>query len=244
MNVANGYFLFDSFKKYDCTAAFSTGRIHLGFDNNPNLKKNRTLFLKPLGINSRRLVCCRQVHGNRVFIAAEKDKGRGALDNSSALSGYDGIITQQAHLPLAVFTADCLSVFLFDVKNRVAAILHAGWGGTRDNVVLSALNILKDKFSSRPKDILCGLGPCIRSCCYGVGPEFGEHFSYGLAKRKGRFFFDLVGANLRQMLGGGILKRNITDTKICTSCRNKDLFSYRKEARNAGRMMSVIMIEQ
>ncbi len=243
MNAARGYFSFDSFKNQDCIAAFSARRLDLGFDNNQNIKKNRAIFLKPLKINANHLVCPRQVHGNRIFIAESKDKGRGALNRGRALPGYDGIITRQERLPLAVFTADCLSVFLFDIKNRVAAVLHAGWRGTKDNIVLSALNILKNKFSSRARDVLCALGPCIRSCCYEVGIEFKDYFPYGLANRNGRYFLDLPGVNLRQLLEAGILKKNITDSAVCTSCRNGDFFSYRNEGVNAGRMMSVIMIE-
>lgn len=238
-----GYFLFNNFKKYNCKAGFSCGRRDLGFHSNPGLKKNRALFLKRLKINPKDLVCLQQAHGNRIYFAAEKDKGSGALSYSSAIPGYDGIVTITRRLPLAIFTADCLSLFLLDTKNKAAALLHCGWRGTKDAIALTALNMLKDKFKSRPKDILCGLGPGIRSCCYEVGREFNDCFSYGLVRRKGKLFLDLAGANLKQLLGAGILKKNIADSSICTSCQSKDFFSYRKEGPAAGRMMSVIMMQ-
>lgn len=238
-----GYFLFDSFKKYNCISAFNCDRRDLGFQHNPAIKENRAYFLEKIGVNPRGLVCLQQVHGNRVYFATEEDKGRGASSYASAIAGYDGIVTADRRLPLAILTADCLPVFLLDMKNMAAALVHCGWRGTKDAIVLAALAMLKDKFKSRPKDILCGLGPSIRSCCYQVGLEFRQHFPYGLVKRKGKIFFDLAGANLKQLRGAGILKKNITDSAICTSCRNKYFFSYRKEGGSAGRMMSVIMLQ-
>lgn len=240
---AEGYCLFDSFRKHNCIAAFSCGRLDLGFSNEHNFQGKRKVFLKKLRINFPDLICLQQVHGNRILLAAEKEKGRGALEYNSAIPGYDGLVTRESFLPLAVFTADCLSIFILDTKQRLAGILHAGWRGTKDNILLAALRILKQEFSGRAEDIICGFGPGIRSCCYEVGPEFADYFSHRLIRRRGKFFLDLVEANFRQLLDAGILKKNITDSSICTSCQNKDFFSYRKEGPAAGRMMSVIMMK-
>lgn len=239
--MQSGYYLFDSFKAHNCVAAFSTNRLDLGFYNNPKLKENRGQFLKKLAIPFDTLVCLQQVHGNSVFIAAKKDAGHGAGDYTVAIPGYDGIITAEKRLPLAVFSADCLSIFMLDIKNRVAAILHSGWRGTKDNIVGVALTTMKNKFSSHAEDIVCGLGPSIRSCCYEVGPEFKDYFSNGLLKRKGKIFLDLAHTNLLQLQKSGVKEKNIYDCGLCTSCQ-QDFFSYRRDGQNAGRMMSVIMI--
>ena len=236
-------YLFDSFKAQDCIAGFSLGKLDLGFKDNPALKENRGAFLGQLGIAAENLVCGQQVHGNKVFPAEIKDAGRGAFEYETAVAGYDGLISARKKLPLAVFSADCLSVFMLDTRNRIAAILHAGWKGTKDRIALSALDIFKNKFNSHPRDIICGFGPCIRDCCYEVGEEFRGYFSEGLVKRKGRVFLDLTRANLEQLISAGIPEINVTDCGICTSCQNQDFFSYRKDGQNTGRMMSVIMIK-
>ena len=237
-----GYYMFDDFKAYHCLAAFSSGKQDLGFQNNPNLRKNRSQFLQKLAIPSRELVCLQQVHGNNVFVATKKDKGHGAYDYALAIPGYEGIITAEPQLPLAVFTADCLSVFMLDTEKRVAAVLHSGWRGTRDNIVGVTLDIMSSKFSSRVENIICGLGPGIRSCCYEVGTEFKGYFSQGLLKRKGKIFLDLARTNLSQLRGAGIKPEHLYDCGICTCCR-RDFFSYRRDGQAAGRMMSVIMLE-
>lgn len=237
-------YLFDSFKANNCLAAFSLGKLDLGFKDNPALRQNRSLFLGQLGIAAESLVCGQQVHGNAVFQAQRKDAGRGAFEYETAVAGYDGLISAGRNLPLGVFSADCLSVFMLDIRNRTAAILHAGWKGTKDRIVLSALDIFKNRFNSRPQDIICGFGPCIRDCCYEVGEEFRDYFSGGLVKRKERVFLDLARTNLEQLIGAGILEKNVTDCGICTSCQNQDFFSYRKDGQKTGRMMSVIMVKE
>lgn len=239
-----GYFLFDSFKKYGCIAAFSRGRLNLGFQNNPDLKKNREGFLRKIGLKPEDLICLKQVHGNKIFLAKKEDKGKGAFDYTAAIADCDGIITREKELPLAVFSADCLSVFMLDIQNNTGAVIHAGWRGSKESITLSALHILKEKFLSNTKDILCGFGPCIRSCCYEVNEDFQDYFPDGLEERQGKLFLDLIKINSQQLLSAGVLEKNISDSQICTSCQNEDFFSYRKEGQSAGRMMSVVMIKK
>lgn len=237
------YFLFDSFKKYGCIAGFSRGRLNLGFQNNPDLRKNRESFLRTIGIKPDELICLKQVHGNKIFLAKKEDKGRGALDYATAIADRDGIITREKELPLAVFSADCLSVFMLDVRNNISAVIHAGWRGSKEKIALSAINILKEKFFSNPEDIICGFGPCMRNCCYEVSEVFQDYFPDCVEQRRGKFFLDLIKVNSRQLLSAGVLEENISDSQICTSCRNDEFFSYREEGQSAGRMMSVIMIK-
>ena len=238
-----GCFLFDSFKKYGCIAAFSRGRLNLGFQNNPDLKKNRESFLRTIGIKPDKLICLKQVHGNKIFLAKDTDKGRGAFNYNTAIADCDGIITRERELPLAVFSADCLSVFMLDVRNNAGAVIHAGWRGSKERITLSAINILKEKFLSNPEDIICGFGPCIRNCCYEVDKDFRDYFPDCIEERQGRLFLDLIKVNSQQLLSAGVLEENISDSQICTSCQNDEFFSYRKEGQSAGRMMSVIMVK-
>lgn len=235
-------YILDSFKKHGFLAAFSRGRLNLSAQNNTGFKENRKLFLEKLDINYEHLVCLQQVHGNKVYVASKKDKGKGSFSYDSAIAGYDAIITQEKVLPLAVFTADCLSVFLYDPLSKSAGIVHAGWRGTKENIVLEAVSTMKKVFSALPQNLICALGPALRFCCYEVGEEFKDCFPQDVVERAGKLFLDNVGANYKQLINSGVLKKNIIDCKICTSCENEDLFSYRKEGNSAGRMMSVVMI--
>ncbi len=72
---------------------------------------------------------------------------------------------------------------------------------------------------------------------------FQDYFPDCVERRLEKFFLDLIKINSRQLLSAGVLERNISDSQICTSCRNDEFFSYRKEGQSAGRMMSVVMIK-
>jgi polyphenol oxidase len=204
---------------------------------------NRKYFLGCFGIDYRDLVCAKQTHSTNVRLAGKEDKGSGALSYSGAIPDTDAFITGEPNLPLAVFTADCLSVFLYDPANRAVGLVHAGWKGSRDEIVVKTVALMREKFNTKPLDLLAGFGPSIRQCCYEVGSEFRDYFTLGLQKKGGRYFLDLAGVNRKQLLDSGLREENISDHGRCTSCFNDEFFSFRKEAPDCGRMISVAMLK-
>jgi len=204
---------------------------------------NRRVFLEGLGVDYRNLVCAEQVHGNKARYVSNNDKGKGALSWDNVLRQTDGLITDKAGVPLAVFTADCLSVFLYDPKQKVIGLVHAGWRGTKAGVLAAALVLMREKFNSRSEDLSVGFGPVIRSCCYEVGEDFKELFDYGLKRINNYLHLDLAALNKRQLLEAGVKEDSIYDSGICTSCSSKDFFSFRREGDSCGRMMSVLMLK-
>lgn len=204
---------------------------------------NRRRYLDGLGVDYRKLICAKQVHGNSIYEAGPSDVGRGAVSYESAIDNTDAIITGLRGIPLAVFTADCLSVFLYDPGNKAIGIIHAGWKGTSQNIARETIRKMQHIFGSVPQEIYAGLGPSIKSCCYEVGEEFSGIFKSGVINRNGRFYLNLVELNTRQLLEAGLEPGNICDSGSCTSCSNEVFFSYRREGKACGRMMSVIMVK-
>lgn len=204
---------------------------------------NRKKFLKNLGIDYQDLVCAKQVHGSNIEYVTAKDLGRGALSYDNAIDDTDALITDKKNIPLAIFTADCLPIFLYDPNAQVIGLVHAGWLGSRDNVAIKAIRLMEERFGSRPKDLYVDFGPAIRDCCYQVGKEFRRFFSEDLIERNGYYYLDLVNLNKKQVLDSGVKEKNISDINTCTSCKNQEFFSYRKEGKSCGRMMSVIMLK-
>jgi YfiH family protein len=217
------------------------GNMSLFYGNTANILKNRKKFLSSLGIDYRSLVCARQIHGSNAGYVQEKDKGRGALSYEEAIAETDALVTNAKNLPLAIFTADCLTLFLYDPITESIGLVHAGWRSTRFEITKKTIQLMQDKFNSQVKDLYAGFGPAIRECCYQVGKEFNESFSGYLKEKGNHYYLDLVGINKKQLLESGVEVAHIIDSWICTSCRNKDFFSYRRQ-NNCGRMMSVIML--
>jgi len=204
--------------------------------------ENRRVFLNTLGIDHERLIAAKQIHGITVCCAQEENAGRGAKSAATAFEATDAFITNTKNLPLSVFTADCLSVFLYDPVKSVAGIVHAGWRGAKEGIAAKTILMMYQRYNSAPQDILAGFGPCLKKCCYEVGAEFSGHFSYGLDKVGSSFYLDLPAINKKQLLEAGLKEENIDSDNDCTACCNDRYFSFRKEKEKAGRMMSVIML--
>ena len=47
----------------------------------------------------------------------------------------DAIITNKKKLPIAVLTADCVPILLYDNKNNMIAAIHAGWKGAYKGII-------------------------------------------------------------------------------------------------------------
>ena len=176
----------------------------------------------------------RQVHGDKIIMAAE---GAG-----EPVPEADGLLTQQVRLPLAIRTADCVPVFLYDAKQEGIGLVHAGWRGAQKNIVKSAVTLMQRQWHTQPKNIMALLGPAIRSCCYEVGGEFRGYFPQEVGERGGQYFLDLPRVLLHQLAALGVADEHIRDCGICTCCEER-CFSYRREGAQAGRMISLIALK-
>lgn len=221
----------------------SHGNMSLAHGDTSGALKNRRDFLAGLGIDYRDLTCARQVHAGRIERIRQGDKGRGALSYEGSIPDADALITDQRNVPLAVFTADCLPVFVYDQRHNAIGIIHAGWRGTKEKICARAISFMGQSFGTQPKDLLAGFGPAIRECCYEVGKDFQQAFAGYLRPRGGRYYLNLAAANRAQLQSCGVKENNISDAALCTSCLNKELFSFRKEGNLSGRMISVITLK-
>jgi len=224
-------------------SAKANGNMSLAYGEASNSLENRKSFLSSLGIDYKDLVCAKQVHGNNVQYVSEADKGSGALTYDTSIPDTDGFITDVRGVPLAIFTADCLSVFLYDPQKPAIGLVHAGWRSSKANIISCAIKLMRDKFKSNPSRLIAGFGARIKDCCYQVSPEFVHNFSSGLVERRGSLYLDLAQVNKKQLIDSGAREENIFDPDICTSCFNEDFFSFRKEGKAAGRMLSVMMLK-
>jgi hypothetical protein len=234
----------DSFER-SLIAALSIraqGNMSLCYGDVSNSIGNRETFLKKIGINFKDLVCAKQTHSGNVRYVTESDKGKGALVYDDAIEDTDAFITDKKGVPIAIFTADCLPVFLYDPRKPAIGLAHGGWRSTKKNIAFSAIELMQKQFGTDPKDLLVGFGPGIRSCCFEAEEDFKQIFPKDTQERNGKLYVDLAGANRRQLLEAGVKAENIFDYRICTVCGVKDLYSFRVEKDKSGRMISVMML--
>ena len=155
----------------------------------------------------------------------------------------DALITDDLQRRIGVRTADCVPILLLDASRRGVAAVHAGWRGTVGAIVLHTIEKMHADFGSQAADIRAAVGPCIRECCYEVGPEVASQFSPLFPEWKpviGKQHLDLVEANRRHLRAAGVPAEQIFDSGLCTVCTAEHFYSYRREPQNPGRQLSVI----
>ncbi|MDP2904759.1 MAG: peptidoglycan editing factor PgeF [Candidatus Omnitrophota bacterium] len=227
-------------------AAFSnrvSGNMSLSYGDASASLDNRKKFLAGLGVDHKSLVCAKQIHSGNLACIDKSHRGCGAVSYNDALDACDGFVTAAKDVPLAIFTADCLPVFIYDPKTPAIGLVHAGWRGSLENIAGSAVRLMRQRFNSRSVDIRVGFGPAIRGCCYEVSVDFQAKFRAGVSVKNGRLYMDLVEVNKAQLLGQGIRPENISEDPVCTFCGGEDFFSFRREKDACGRIISVIMLK-
>jgi YfiH family protein len=146
---------------------------------------------------------------------------------------------------LSVHTADCLPILIVDERRRAVAAVHAGWRGTAQGIAVKVAQAMAERFGSRPGDLHVAIGPGIGVCCYEVGAEVASQLTGLFPERTDlltRTHIDLAEANRRQLLQAEVRDERIYTADCCTSCEAEQFHSWRRDRRQAGRMLSVIGI--
>ncbi len=139
--------------------------------------------------------------------------------------------------------ADCTPVILYDKKQHIAAVSHAGWRGTAQKIAPKTVEAM----NSNPEDIIAVIGPAISMCCYNVGEDVFNQLKStvkifdNLYKIKNdEKFVDLKSINARQLYEIGV--KEIDICPYCTCCDNNMFFSYRKENATTSRHSAVVKL--
>ena len=239
-NCIHGVTLKNMNMPYNCSLALHTG------EEASLIVQNRQAVTDALGIGVQyQIVLADQTHSDHIHIVTQAET-RGWRERESAIASCDALITAQTEVMLGILTADCVPILLFDPHQEVVAAVHAGWKGTKANIVAKTVAHMETHFGCNPQNIIAAIGPSIGQCCYEVGEEVAEHFSCiegAYQKREnGKYMLNLKHINKYQLLKSGLLSNNIEQSSVCTSCDTERFFSYRKEQGCSGRFMSLIGI--
>ncbi|GIT99698.1 laccase domain protein [Sulfurovum sp. TSL6] len=228
-------------KSNDLPYAFSLA-LHTGEDTK-KIRANRKKLSDLL--NSEKTlhyIVADQTHSDNIKVITQKEtKGWESL--SDAIEDCDALITDVKGIVLNVLTADCVPILLYDQQKEVVAAVHAGWKGTKAQIVSKTVQKMTEIYGCDPRDIIAGVAPSIGRCCYEVGEDVAVHFSHipgGFTPVGKKYMLDLPFINKQQLLAAGIQEENIEMSHTCTACHVDRFFSYRKEQGCSGRFMSMI----
>ena len=207
--------------------------------------KHQFFFSQSLGIKNKVLFRTHQVHGNNVYILKDPNTPTDEVRRQEA----DAIVTHLADCPVMILTADCVPIIIYDPVKYVTGVVHAGRMGTQKSILNNTIKVLFHEYGSNPKDLIVGMGPAIRGCCYEVDEQCALPFikrssvNYTLVKKstQGKYFLDLPEVNRVEGCEAGVLDKNIYTDGPCTSCNIHKWYSYRKEGKT-GRLMTLAML--
>ena len=199
------------------------------------------------------LVGARCAHGANV-LEVRPDPASGAASEVSWQARLrareaDAMITDVPGFALFWSYGDCAPILLYDPRHQAIALVHAGWRGTAQAVVVRAVEAMRARYGSQAADLLAGVGPAIGSCCYVVSDEVRDRFrSNPLAweaavfEERGeatggasRLYLDVRESNWRQLVAAGLDPAHIQRSEICTGCRTDLFYSHRIERGGTGR---------
>lgn len=242
---------FDRLEKFDSLRHFVTDRhtnggaeFTLSYSSSPDksgIKANRQQLARAMQIREDELFFPSQVHETRIVEVTRATP-------KEELLGTDALITREKGICIAVMSADCVPILLYDTENNVVAAVHSGWRGTVARILEKTLVEMRSRFSTRGEHVVAGIGPSVSQDSYEVGEEVVREVIHAFGHRKDLLIpqplnkarLDLWKANIIQLNEFGVPDANIEVSNLCTLKNNHHFFSARKG--DAGRFAAGIMM--
>jgi YfiH family protein len=185
----------------------------------------------------------KQVHGTEALVV-----DRALTSTDRFVGGWDALITDQPGVMVAVRTADCVPILIHDPKRHVVAAVHAGWRGAVAGIVPKTLALLESRFGSCLEHVRISIGPSAGVCCYEVDEPVLTRLDGGFPELTkvvrtldgGKTHLDLKALVKEQAQAFGAAPKSITTVNLCTICHEDLFFSYRREKKVNGTMVSAI----
>ena len=153
-------------------------------------------------------------------------------------------------MPIAILTADCVPILIYDNVSIMISAIHAGWKGAFKGIINKVINFMIKKGCKR-ENIHVAIGPCISQKSYNVKSDFFKKFikkdrknKIFFKKRKKTIYFDLPRYVKSELNANKITK--IDHINVDTFDKRNNLFSARRALKfkhdDYGRNISIIMI--
>ncbi len=213
-------------------------------DKKNNIKRNLEIVRKKISTKSNKIFLIKQTHSNKFIYLDKKSK----IKNRSIYG--DAIISEKKRTPIAILTADCVPILIYDSHREMVAAIHAGWRGAYKDIIKKVIQFMI-KMGCRPKNMVVAIGPAISKKNYEVKLNFKNKFLKKDKKnikffdtKKNKINFDLMAYVKNQIKLNLINKIDLIN--IDTFEQKNNFFSARKSLKlqenDYGRNISVIMV--
>ncbi len=138
-------------------------------DKKSDIKKNLQIVRKKISNKAKNIFLVKQFHSNKFIYIDQKYKYKNKPK-------ADAIITNQRYLPIAVLTADCAPILIYDNKIKMIAAIHAGWKGAYKGIINNVIKFMIKK-GCNLENITAVIGPSISLKNYEVKEDFKKKFT-------------------------------------------------------------------
>lgn len=199
-------------------------------DDPANVQQNYVRVADAIGFDLQNLVLTWQIHTDIVRAVTKADAA--GVDNH-AYPQCDALITNDPGTALAVFTADCTPVLLWDPVTGAVGAVHAGWRGTAAKLAGKTAKAMCDRYGCQPENLRAAIGPNIAQCCFETDRDVPDAMlcAYGKQAQKyiltagNKYHIDLKALNALSLQEMGV--KHIEISEICTCCQQDLFWSHR-----------------
>lgn len=156
----------------------------------------------------------------------------------------DALVCRGAGITIAVYSADCVPILLFDPGKATIGAVHAGWRGSLGRIAGETVRVMSEQAGCDPEDILAWIGPAA-GADYEVSPEMADQFESEFEEFPVRDFPWKRGRNLNlpmlnqlQLAAAGVLFSHIGQSGINTLRPDAPYYSYRRDGGPTGRIIT------
>ena len=224
------------------TGPYESLNVSIGVGDDPeNVRRNLHLIAESLSVQAHRIFFLSQVHGATTSVL----EGHETADVVRTREG-DALSSTSADLACCVRTADCIPILAADRRSGAVVAIHAGWRGIVRGVVEAGIASLRE-LAQHPPEIVVAVGPHIRERAFEVSDDVAHELEAaspvsGVVDR-GRAkphvsLARIVHGKLRAL---GVRHDAIDDVGGCTLTEADRFFSFRRDGKISGRLLSAIV---
>jgi len=227
--------------------------LSLGISDDPRVvRQNRMRLLQALPPQvPAKIQLLRQVHGNEAVVFEWGPRGFQATPGWWHGPRADASLARGVPFCLGMLFADCLPVYIIDLRTRAFGLIHGGWRGLTSGVMERSLEAMSVRWGTEPGDCVAFLGPAIEREAYEVDEPVLRALR-GWTSRwtevvypasAGRFRLDLAAAAKMRLAECGIPAERITVHPLGTHDSGGEFFSYRGDGERAGRCAAILWVD-
>jgi len=211
-------------------------------DSKIDVIKNIEIVKKKISEKCKKIFLLKQIHSNKFYFIKR------GLEKNNFIG--DALITNKKNIGIAVLTADCAPILIYDKDKKIISAIHAGWRGAYKGIVKRVVKFLFKK-GCKAENLTAVIGPCIAQRSYEVKKNFKNKFlkknlnnKIFFRNIKNKTYFSLNKYIYYELKKLGLKNLEILNKDTFNSKNN--FFSARKSIQKKeddyGRNISIIMI--